>query len=141
MDENALVILPGGNISEPDGSDGLVFSSLRLLGNLRRALLVWREIPLCVDGTYKLHNGNWVLMTVLTITLRKNERQQIVTSARPIAFCFTRVESAASFAKLLNAVKGAGRRVFVHSLALINAFREYGHAFRAAFAGCSSILT
>jgi hypothetical protein len=49
VDENALMIVPGGNISEPDGSDGLVVSSRRLLGNIRWALLLLGKIPLCVE--------------------------------------------------------------------------------------------
>ena len=110
LDADALCILPGGNIEEPNGSDGMVFSSHRLLGNIRNAALAWGKIPLCVDGTYKLHNGNWVLIILLTITVRKGEGGNIVTSARPIAFNFTQSESAALFSKLFKAVQAAGRR-------------------------------
>jgi hypothetical protein len=110
VDEDALVILPGGNITSVDGTDGLVFSSRRLLGNLKKAILAWRGAPpFCTDGTYKLHNGNWVLLPFITITLRKDERGQVVTSARPVAFCFCRGESADAFAKLFEAAKAACR--------------------------------
>lgn len=85
---DAITVLPGGEMKEAEGKDGLVFSSPKLLTNLRAAHAAWPDglPPASVDGTYKVHKGNFVLVILGSSTLRLNERNQIVTSFRPWSF-------------------------------------------------------
>ena len=44
-------------------------------------------------GTYKIHIGGWVLIIFGIISLARNDRNEIVTRIRPLAFSLTPVES------------------------------------------------
>lgn len=84
---DAIVVLPDGEMREADGADGMVFSSGKLLSNLRHAREAWGEegAPCHVDGTFKVHRGNFVLILCGTTTLRKDARNKVVRSLRPWA--------------------------------------------------------
>lgn len=64
-----MFILPMGKLEGAE--DGVVFSSLRMLLNIKKAMEAYPDgVPASCDGKYKVHVGNWVLVIFCTNTLR-----------------------------------------------------------------------
>lgn len=108
-----IQVLPGGAMTAIDGKDGFVFSSPKLLTNIKAACAVWAngQPPASVDGTFKVHRGNYVLIILGSSTLRLDARShRVVTSFRPWSFGLFPSESAVRPGLLLLCARGTRQR-------------------------------
>jgi len=145
LDDKKMFVLPGGAFGDDsiNNSDGVVVSTLALLGNYERATAAWgRSIPACNDATFKLCVGGWPLMVFCALAVYYNtETRKIHAQVRPMAFMLCKSESEASCSKLFSATKQAvytltGKRMEVCP-AISDRSLEEKNAFDAEFPGNS----
>lgn len=96
IDVDDIVVLPGGEMQKPDGSDGIVFSTRKLLRGLKEAHEAYGEnVPASCDGTYKISIGGWTLIIFGTTYVVKSNRGVVVNRLRPLSFGLVQTESQA----------------------------------------------
>ena len=143
-DENALVVLPGGDMKKSDGSDGIVMSSVKMLQNLKFAgeAWGWPSVPGSCDGTYKIHVGNWVLIVFGTPSLRDTDK--VTTTLRPFSLALVPVESEETYSKLFRCTVEAGKLLFKETLIIVAMVSDHSspaqNANGAVFPGSLSVL-
>lgn len=96
IDVDDIVVLPGGEMQKSDGSDGIVFSTRKLLKGLKEAHEAYGEnVPASCDGTYKISIGGWTLIIFGTTYVVKSNRGVVVNRLRPLSFGLVPTESQA----------------------------------------------
>ena len=122
LDDKKMFVLPGGAFGDDsiNNSEGVVVSTLALLGNYQRATEAGgSKIPACNDATFKLCVGGWPLMVFCALSIYYNTgTRKIHAQVRPMAFMLCKSESEATCRKLFSATKNAvamltGKRMMV----------------------------
>ena len=86
-------------MQNPDGSDGIVFSTRKLLRGLKEAHDAYGEnVPASCDGTYKISIGGWTLIIFGTTYVVRSSRGVVVNRLRPLTFGLVATESQARYA-------------------------------------------
>ena len=103
-EETTLHVLPCGYRNDVRG---VVFSSFKIVQNILKAQFDRPDnFTLMLDGTYKLHWGGWVVITVGVISLDWNRvNSGLSQSFRPVAYCFCESERKETITLLLHSVK------------------------------------
>jgi hypothetical protein len=106
-----MFVLPGGAFGDVSVNDapGFVFSSIELLKNYERAVESWGpQVPGSSDATFKLCVGGWPVSVygVLHVYYSDNKKE-ISTQFRPVAYMLHASESEKSITKLLECAKAA----------------------------------
>ena len=103
-DQELLYVLPQGYRSD---IRVVVFSSAAVAANILRAHTDRPDgFSLMIDGTWKLHHGEWVLLTCGVISIDwKRHTSGLSQTFRPVAYCFAESENIEAVVLLLSSLK------------------------------------
>lgn len=109
----------------------IVFTTPGLLQNLRMGQFADIDLFLSADGTYKIHFGRYVFITVGTYSI-EYEGTDCAHRFRPIAFCLAPSESEDAVGATLRFMLDAHRRIYGNRPSVRVALSDRARGIRAA---------